>query len=331
MSEQAASTAPGPQTKFEMTTFLKTSDYAVSTEPEPQTKSDTGTKRLSDIKQGVSTILKFLKCNDANEIVNIGLLLTNALSPYAKQDYSPIAGLGTVTKWFPTRGFGFIQSEGSSEDLFVHMTEIEGKFNALTIGKTVSFTRTFNIQRGKFQATKITGEGCVRAKISRSRGLCFDFQKGTCTRGTNCRFSHTRGDVGRGGRGRSYNRHGRGRGRGRYANPYGYNYGGGMYGMPYGNSYGMGVYGGYPVMGYGGGYAPPFPFPGGYSANGTYGKYRGQQNDSPSPVASPMSNGETSPSSSPIKRAGSPVSFAASYDSPTDPDSSPIHLAKVYP
>ena len=304
MSEQAASAAPEQQNKFDMATLLKASGYITSTEPEPQTKSDTGNKRSSDIKQGVSTVLKFLKCADRNEIVNIGLLLTNVLSPYAKQDYSPIAGLGTVTKWFPTRGFGFIQSEGSSEDLFVHMTEIEGcgkgKFNALAIGKAVSFTRTFNIQRGKFQATKVTGEGCIRAKIGRSRGICFDFQKGTCTRGANCRFSHTRGNGGRGGRGRGYSR----RGRGRYANPYGYNYGGGMYGMPYGNGYGMGVYGGFPVMGYGGGYAPPFPFPGGYSANGTYGTYHGQQNDGPSPVASPMSNGQTSPSSSPAKGAG---------------------------
>ena len=297
MSEHAASAAPEPQSESNTATPAETSENAAS---KPQPESDTGNSRSSDIKRGVATVLKFLECADGNEIVNIGLLLTNAMSPYARQDYAPIPGLGKVTKWFPTRGFGFIQSEGSSEDLFVHMTEIEGKFNALAIGKTVSFIRAFNIQREKFQATKISGEGCIRAKINRSRGVCFDFQKGTCTRGANCRFSHTRGNGGRGGRGRGYNR----RGRGRYANPYGRNYGGGMYGMPYGNGYGMGVYGGFPVMGYGGGYAPPFPLPGGYAAPGTYGMYHGQQNDSSSSVASPMSNGETSPAPSSAKGTG---------------------------
>lgn len=241
----------------------------------------------------VSAILKFLDVADgqnsgagASNTGDIAFALANVLSYYAPAtaeqltlDRSPTQGTGLVTKWFATRGFGFIKSDDNSEDLFAHMTEIEGKFNALVIGKTVSFTRAFNSKRGNFQATKISGEACVRAKMSnRSRGICFDFQKGTCTRGNMCRFTHTRGrgrgrrGGRRGGRGRGYNN----RGRGGYNNMAAYPYGGygAMY-MPYGGGYGMGAYGGYdamysgyPVAGYGqtgyGGYPP-------YSANsGSY-------------------------------------------------------------
>lgn len=304
------------------------------TEPEPQPVQLTS--RPGNVERGVGNVLKFLKFANAKEVVNVGLLLTNALSPYAKEDYAPELGIGKVMKWFPTRGFGFIRSECSPEDLFAHMTEIEGRFNALTIGKTVSFTRAFNVKRGKFQATKISGAACFRThKTTRPRGICFDFQKGMCTRGILCRFSHTR-TGGRGGRGRNgVTRRGRGGGGHQYnANPYPYNYGGGVYGgMPYG-----GAYSGFPVMGYGGGaYGPgpgrypPFPFagPGAFGAAGGYGLPDGQkqgpgafgaagaydgQNNGSSAGANPMANTDTSPASSPSNGAGgSPGSFATQY------------------
>tara|TARA_Y100000814_G_C12111249_1_gene327230 strand:- start:227 stop:439 length:213 start_codon:yes stop_codon:yes gene_type:complete len=48
---------------------------------------------------------------------------------------------GTV-KWFNnTKGFGFIQPEGSDKDLFVHMSEIQMEgFKTLKDGQDVEFT-----------------------------------------------------------------------------------------------------------------------------------------------------------------------------------------------
>ena len=230
----------------------------------------------------VSAILKFLDVAGSDNTGDIAFALANVLSFYcpataekfAPLDQAPSQGTGLVTKWFSNRGFGFIKSDDTSEDLFAHMTEIQGKFNALLIGKTVSYTRAFNSKRGNFQATKVSGEACVRAKMNaRPRGICFDFQKGTCTRGSACRFSHTRG-RGRG-RGRGH-RGGRGRGysRGYNMNGYPYSYGTAAMYMPYGGGYGMnygaydGVYGNYLMTGYNGA---------GYGNYGGYPYGNGQQ------------------------------------------------------
>ena len=283
---------------------------AAAAAPGPEPESNTVKQQPDNVEREVGNILKFLDLADGKEVVNVGLTLTNALSSCeiaaAKTvtNYAPTPGVGIVTKWFPTRGFGFVKSEGSSEDLFAHMTEIEGKFNSLSIGKTVSFTRAYNVKRGKFQATKVSGEGCIKTRPTRSRGICFDFQKGVCTRGAGCRFIHARSGRGRGG----YNRRGRGgynrRGRGRYhENPYAYNYGGNMYGVPYGNGYEMAGYGGFPMMGYGGGMYggrggevyPPFHLgPGAYggASRNSFGMY-GDPNDGE--FASSSTMGESSP------------------------------------
>ncbi len=48
--------------------------------------------------------------------------------------------IGTV-KWFnSTKGFGFIQPEGSSKDVFVHISAVEkAGMNTLNEGQRVSF------------------------------------------------------------------------------------------------------------------------------------------------------------------------------------------------
>ena len=53
---------------------------------------------------------------------------------------------GTV-KWFnPTKGFGFIQPEGGSKDIFVHISAVEAAgFSALDDGQKV----TFDIEAGR--------------------------------------------------------------------------------------------------------------------------------------------------------------------------------------
>lgn len=261
------------------------------------------------VQTGVANILKFLDFDrESSSVVDVGYVLTTTLSAHSKNDEildtAPRLGTGKVTKWFPGRGFGFIQADGSSEDLFAHMTEIEGKFNALVIGGTVSFTRAYNATRGKFQATKVSGEGCIRARMNtgRSRGICFDFQKGMCTRGSSCRFSHPRGGRGRRGRGRGYKN--RGRGRFNNMNPPPYAYGG--YGVPFGNGYGMGGYGGYPMMGFPAGGYGSSPYAYAYSGSGGY-------TGGPMPYGMYNPGDATSPKSSGADKDGFPNS---SLDSP---------------
>ncbi len=49
--------------------------------------------------------------------------------------------VGTVKSWFDVKGFGFIRTEGSEEDIFVHYTAIrmEGRRRSLNPGQLVRF------------------------------------------------------------------------------------------------------------------------------------------------------------------------------------------------
>jgi CspA family cold shock protein len=59
--------------------------------------------------------------------------------------------IGTV-KWFnPTKGFGFIQPEGSAKDVFVHISAVERSgMGTLNEGQQVSFDIV--TERGKQSA-----------------------------------------------------------------------------------------------------------------------------------------------------------------------------------
>ena len=59
--------------------------------------------------------------------------------------------VGTV-KWFnPDKGFGFIQPEGGSKDVFVHISAVQqAGLHTLTEGQKVSFDMV--TQRGKTAA-----------------------------------------------------------------------------------------------------------------------------------------------------------------------------------
>jgi cold shock protein len=57
-----------------------------------------------------------------------------------------------VVKWFnPDKGFGFIQPDGGSKDVFVHISAVqEAGMHTLTEGQKVSFEMV--TQRGKTAA-----------------------------------------------------------------------------------------------------------------------------------------------------------------------------------
>jgi cold shock protein len=63
--------------------------------------------------------------------------------------------VGTV-KWFNAqKGYGFIQPEGGSSDVFVHISEVQrAGWSDLTEGQKVSFDTTPG-QRGKTSATNL--------------------------------------------------------------------------------------------------------------------------------------------------------------------------------
>jgi CspA family cold shock protein len=63
---------------------------------------------------------------------------------------------GTV-KWFnPTKGFGFIQPEDGSKDVFVHISAVERAGITLTEGQKVSFDLERG-QQGKVSAVNLKG------------------------------------------------------------------------------------------------------------------------------------------------------------------------------
>jgi len=58
-------------------------------------------------------------------------------------------------KWFNAdKGYGFIEREGG-DDLFVHISEIQGDVKNLAEGQAVSYTEATG-QKGKAEATQVT-------------------------------------------------------------------------------------------------------------------------------------------------------------------------------
>ena len=115
---------------------------------------------------------------------------------------------GVAVRWNNDRGFGFIKPDNDGEDLFCHFSSIiDG--NALNEGGAVEYEAGIDDRSGKSRAENVTG-GITRDRDQGGGGfgggggggggggsqVCFDFQKGRCTRGSSCRFAHEGGGGG---------------------------------------------------------------------------------------------------------------------------------------
>jgi CspA family cold shock protein len=45
---------------------------------------------------------------------------------------------GVIKKWFPLRGYGFIDTDGEKKDIFIHSSDVSGVFD-LNEGEKVEF------------------------------------------------------------------------------------------------------------------------------------------------------------------------------------------------
>jgi CspA family cold shock protein len=79
-----------------------------------------------------------------------------ATAPELRADYSLEAGMAIgIVKWFNnTKGFGFIQPEGGSKDVFVHISAVQrAGMDTLAEGQRVSFDVV--TERGKQAASNL--------------------------------------------------------------------------------------------------------------------------------------------------------------------------------
>jgi len=119
---------------------------------------------------------------------------------------------GKVKAWVGGKGFGFIEKQDGSGDLFVHFRQIQGGRKSLNIGEKVTYTLGENPKSGRPVAENVVGDGMGTPVLeanqvgfvgrggSGSRGgfagrgevkwVCYAFRQGQCNFGENCRFSH---------------------------------------------------------------------------------------------------------------------------------------------
>jgi CspA family cold shock protein len=63
--------------------------------------------------------------------------------------------IGKVRHWNPDRGYGFIECDDGTGDVFVHIRDVRANVDALEIGQRVKF-EVGNDRTGRPRATNVT-------------------------------------------------------------------------------------------------------------------------------------------------------------------------------
>eukprot|EP00747_Dinoflagellata_sp_TGD_P198959 gnl/TRDRNA2_/TRDRNA2_72082_c0_seq1.p1 gnl/TRDRNA2_/TRDRNA2_72082_c0~~gnl/TRDRNA2_/TRDRNA2_72082_c0_seq1.p1 ORF type:complete len:184 (+),score=39.05 gnl/TRDRNA2_/TRDRNA2_72082_c0_seq1:53-553(+) len=68
-------------------------------------------------------------------------------------------GTGVAARWMADRGFGFIQPDGGSDDIFFHVRSLPDGEGSVNEGDKVTYTTNWNPSTGKWEAVDVRATG----------------------------------------------------------------------------------------------------------------------------------------------------------------------------